>query len=72
MTREKESYRVATNKNSSSAKPKKGKKQKAADLEDLKKEVEIVSFKNFKNLVIIKLIYSFKQRMNTKYHWKNL
>ena len=43
MTREKESYRVATNKNASSAKPKKGKKQRAADLEDLKKEVEIVS-----------------------------
>jgi sodium/potassium-transporting ATPase subunit alpha len=41
MTRQQESYRVATNKNASSAKPKKGKKQAKQDLEELKKEVEL-------------------------------
>lgn len=41
MSRQQESYRVATNKNqSSAAKPKKGKKRKNEDLDELKKEVD--------------------------------
>jgi hypothetical protein len=46
MSRQQESYRVATNKNAAdSVKPKKGTKKanKQQDLEELKKEVEFVS-----------------------------